>query len=241
MQLAGERASVSESAVLISGVYDVVKRMFDLFAALTLLFVLAPLLALCAVLVALDSPGPILFRQKRVGRGGKEFTFLKFRSMRADASAETHKAYAVEFVRGTAARQASKSDQVFKLVNDSRVTRVGRWLRRTSLDELPQLWNVVRGEMSLVGPRPPLPYEAEHYKPRHLRRLAVKPGITGLWQVQGRSRTTFEQMVDLDIQYVERRSLWFDIKILISTIPVVLWGRGAHVLLVGLCCMAALS
>jgi lipopolysaccharide/colanic/teichoic acid biosynthesis glycosyltransferase len=132
------------------------------------------------------------------------------------------------FIRGQAPTFDTADGRVYKLVTDKRVTRVGRWLRRTSLDELPQLWNVLRGEMSLVGPRPPTPYEVSQYGPEHFRRLAVKPGITGLWQVSGRSTTTFEEMVALDLEYIRRRSLWLDLKILLKTIPAVFSARGAH-------------
>ncbi len=203
------------------------KRLFDLVVATALLVALAPLLALCALAVALDSPGPVLFRQQRLGQGGKPFTVLKFRTMFADADQDMHRQYATAFIQGRAAAQPSGAAQVYKLVRDPRVTRVGRWLRSTSLDELPQLWNVVRGEMSLVGPRPPIPYEIEQYEPGDLRRLAVRPGITGLWQVSGRSRMTFRQMVALDLEYIRTQSLWLDIRILLRTIPAVLSRKGA--------------
>jgi lipopolysaccharide/colanic/teichoic acid biosynthesis glycosyltransferase len=207
--------------------YDHVKRGIDLGAALLLLLCLAPLLAACALLVRLDSPGPILFRQVRVGLHGRRFTMLKFRSMRHGADPAPHREFVAAFIRGRAPDGPGGGPPLFKLAADSRVTRVGRWLRRSSLDELPQLWNVVRGEMSLVGPRPPIPYEVHHYKASQPRRLDVRPGMTGLWQVSGRSRTTFDEMVALDLSYIESRSLSLDLIILMKTIPVVLFCKDA--------------
>lgn len=206
--------------------YRLIKRLFDFVAAALLLICLLPVLAACAFLVWRSSPGPILFRQQRVGVCGREFTFLKFRSMRADADPTLHREYVAAFIKGQAEQHVSASGAMYKLVGDSRITPIGHWLRRTSLDELPQLWNVIRGDMSLVGPRPPIPYELAYYPPDQLRRLAVKPGITGLWQVSGRSRTTFEEMVSLDLEYIQRASFRFDLWILLRTIPVVL-GRDA--------------
>jgi len=185
-------------------------------------------LLVCAIAIRLDSRGPVFFRQRRVGERGRPFTMVKFRTMRVDADQTAHRDYAASFIRGRASRQGADGEQVFKLVRDNRVTRVGRWLRRTSLDELPQLWNVLKGEMSLVGPRPPIPYEVEHYQPSHRQRLAVTPGMTGLWQVRGRSNTTFEEMVALDLEYIRRRSLLLDLRILLATIPAVLSTRGVH-------------
>jgi lipopolysaccharide/colanic/teichoic acid biosynthesis glycosyltransferase len=144
--------------------------------------------------------------------------------MHVDSDAGEHQAFVAGFIRGTVQGESTDNGQVYKLVHDSRVTHVGRWLRKTSLDELPQLFNVLRGEMSLVGPRPPLPYEIEHYTPADLRRLGAKPGITGLWQVSGRSKTTFAEMVALDLDYIRTRSLRTDLAILLKTIPVVLEG-----------------
>jgi lipopolysaccharide/colanic/teichoic acid biosynthesis glycosyltransferase len=161
----------------------------------------------------------VLFRQQRVGAGGKLFWLLKFRSMTANADPEVHRSYVANFIKGEERPEQAGDSALYKLVSDSRVTRVGSFLRRTSLDELPQLINVFRGDMSLVGPRPPIPYELEHYQPHHFARLAVKPGITGLWQVSGRNATTFERMVELDVEYIQRRSLALDIEILFRTIP----------------------
>jgi exopolysaccharide biosynthesis polyprenyl glycosylphosphotransferase len=218
------RSAEPDAARLLS--YRQVKRLLDVTVAALLLTCLSPLLALCALAIRLESAGPILFRQPRVGEGGRRFTMLKFRSMYTGAKAAPHREYAAAFIRGQA--RPDQGAGVYKLVDDPRVTRVGRWLRRTSLDELPQLWNVLRGEMSLVGPRPPIPYELEHYRPEHFRRLQVRPGITGLWQVSGRSRTTFEEMVALDLEYIKRRSLVLDLDILLRTIPTVLLRANAH-------------
>jgi len=208
--------------------YGVAKRLLDVVLALGLLFCLLPVMVLCALLVRLDSPGPILFRQQRVGERGRLFTFLKFRSMRDGADVAVHRSYVTTFIRGEAERLGEGDEALFKLTRDPRVTRVGYWLRRFSLDELPQLLNVLRGEMSLVGPRPPIAYELDHYGPDHMRRLLVKPGLTGLWQVRGRSRTTFEEMVALDLAYIRTRSLLLDLRILVETIPEVLFGKDAR-------------
>jgi lipopolysaccharide/colanic/teichoic acid biosynthesis glycosyltransferase len=184
-----------------------------------------------AALVKLTSPGPVFFRQVRVGENAKPFTMLKFRSMRTNASAAIHQEYVTSFING-GAQSASvgtlNGAPVFKLTNDARITSVGGFLRKSSLDELPQLWNVFCGSMSLVGPRPPLQYEVDQYKPWHCRRvLEAKPGITGLWQVEGRSRTTFDEMVRLDLRYARNCSLWKDLKILLATPGAVIAGKGA--------------
>jgi len=182
------------------------------------LIVLSPLMLILAILVRLTSPGPIFYRQTRCGLNGRRFTLYKFRSMVANAEELRPDLEALNELEGPA----------FKMKNDPRCTRLGRWLRKFSLDELPQLWNVVRGEMSLVGPRPPLRYEVDEYQPWHCRRvLEAKPGITGLWQVSGRSRTTFDEMVRLDLRYAHSRSLWTDVKILLATPAAVIVGKGA--------------
>ena len=224
--LADLRPDLQELASQQDRPYRLAKRLLDVMLASLLLLALSPLLALCALVVRFSSPGPILFRQVRVGVGGRPFTFLKFRSMYVDADPALHRAYVTEFIQGRAEQQAGRRGAMFKLADDPRVTRVGRWLRRTSLDELPQLWNVLRGQMSLVGPRPPIPYELAQYQPAQLRRLAVKPGITGLWQVSGRSCTTFEEMVELDLDYIAHPSLARDLLILLKTIPAVLRHEG---------------
>src|SRR5215213_3189880 len=199
--------------------YPAAKRTFDVVFSLTLLVVLVPLLLLIAAAVAVTSPGPVLFRQTRVGHAGKRFTCLKFRSMVAEA----------ETLKADLEALNEADGPVFKVKNDPRVTAIGRWLRKTSLDELPQLVNILRGEMSLVGPRPPLPEEVAQYTPYHRRRLDVQQGLTGLWQVTGRSNVTdFEQWVALDLEYIKRRSFWFDLVLVVQTVPAVLFSKGAY-------------
>ncbi len=208
------------------------KRMLDIAGSLGALALAAPALVAIGVVVKLTSDGPILFRQRRVGQYGGDFTFLKFRSMYADNDPRVHEEYVKKMIAGElpADSQTDASGKaVFKLTNDSRITPIGKFLRKTSLDELPQFLNVLKGEMSLVGPRPPIPYEVEAYDIWHRRRLlAVKPGITGLWQVTGRSKTTFDEMVRLDLQYAKTWSLWMDIKILLQTPRAVIIGEGAR-------------
>ena len=184
-----------------------------------------------AIAIKLTSPGPILFRQSRLGRYGRKFTFLKFRSMHSKNDPSIHQQYVKQFIAGNASvnQNADQSRNPYKLVADPRITTVGQFLRKTSLDELPQFFNVLKGEMSLVGPRPPVPYEYECYNLWHKERLlAVKPGITGLWQVDGRSRVTFDEMVRLDIRYARSWSLWLDLKLLLRTPYAVLSTDGAH-------------
>ena len=195
-----------------------VKRGLDLVLSAVALLALSPLLLATAIAIRLDSPGPVLFRQRRIGVNGREFRMLKFRSMFLDAEARLESVRALNEVSGP----------VFKIKHDPRVTRVGRFIRRASIDELPQFWNVLRGEMSIVGPRPPLPAEADLYQRRHVRRLSVKPGITCTWQVSGRSSIGFDRWMELDLAYIDSWSLWQDVKILARTIPAVLTGRGAH-------------
>jgi len=188
------------------------KRCMDLCLAIVLLLVLSPLLALVALIIPLDSAGPALYRQTRIGKGRRLFSMWKFRTMVRDAPEDPHRDFVLALMRGSEpTRPASK------LVDDPRITRVGRWLRRTSFDELPQLFNVVRGEMSLIGPRPPLLYEYEAYQPWQLERFGIPQGMTGLWQVSGRNRVTHHRMLELDIEYVRRWSLWLDVKILLRT------------------------
>ena len=195
------------------------------------LMLAAPMFLLIAIAVKTTSKGPIFFRQRRLGQHGEPFTFLKFRSMKVGNDASIHKEYIKKLISGNAERhQCNGTDGgVFKLVGDTRITRVGAFLRKTSLDELPQFINVLKGEMSLVGPRPPIPYEVENYDFWHRRRLLeAKPGITGLWQVSGRSRVTFDEMVRLDLRYARSCSVWTDIKILLRTPLAVVLGEGAH-------------
>jgi exopolysaccharide biosynthesis polyprenyl glycosylphosphotransferase len=201
------------------------KRALDIVGSTGLLAVLSPVFLLTALAVKLTSKGPVFFRQDRIGEGGHPFKMLKFRTMKVDADESIHKQYVTQFIHDGVAAEGG----VFKIVNDPRVTSVGHFLRRASLDELPQFWNVLKGDMSLVGPRPPLAYEVENYKRWHRRRLLeAKPGITGLWQVTGRSRTTFEDMVRLDLRYAKSHSVWTDIKILLATPRAVITGKGAH-------------
>jgi len=206
------------------------KRGMDVSGSLLLLAVLSPVFFAIAVAIKLTSRGPILFRQQRIGEHGTPFTFLKFRSMCADNDFSQHKEYVRKLIAGQAVKQPTNGTGggVFKLTNDTRITPVGSFLRRTSLDELPQFFNVLRGDMSLVGPRPPLPYEVEAYATWHRRRLLeAKPGITGLWQVQGRSRIGFDDMVRLDLRYARNCSPWLDLKILVQTPGAVIAGNGA--------------
>jgi len=205
---------------------DAPLRVLDLALSAVLLVVLSPLLALLAAAVRIDSPGPVLFRQRRVGRDLEPFTVNKFRTMHNGVGHDTHRAFVLGLIAGERPERPDGGPR-FKLVGDERVTRLGGLLRRSSLDELPQLWNVLRGDMSLVGPRPPIPYEVEHYPAHWFARFAVKPGLTGLWQVSGRSDLTLEQMIALDVEYSERRSLWLNLSILARTVPAVLSGRGA--------------
>jgi exopolysaccharide biosynthesis polyprenyl glycosylphosphotransferase len=208
-----------------------VKRTMDVVGSAMALLMLAPLLLLIAAAIKASSKGPVFFKQKRVGQHGECFTFLKFRSMYVNNDASQHQKYVRQLIAGQAAKSPSSDPNggVFKLTNDPRITRVGRFLRRTSLDELPQFLNVLRGEMSLVGPRPAIPYEVEAYDIWHRRRvLEAKPGITGLWQVQGRSRVGFDEMVRLDLRYVRSWSPWLDLKILLQTPKAVMDGTGAY-------------
>ncbi|HSK48284.1 MAG TPA: sugar transferase [Coriobacteriia bacterium] len=222
----GGAARQSRSGSVASAVLASAKRGFDLFGSLLGVALISPLLATIALLIRIDSPGPVLFRQTRVGRGGTQFEMFKFRTMRSDCDSEQHREYVTRMIR-EGGDELRNGQGTYKLENDPRITRVGRVLRRLSFDELPQLFNVARGEMSLVGPRPPLPYEVELYTDRHMRRLEAMPGMTGLWQVSGRNQTTFEQMVDLDLSYIEHWSPLLDLKIIGRTVIVLLTERGA--------------
>ena len=218
-----------------NNLYFACKRGMDVILACLLLILLSPLLLLIAILIKLDSPGPVIFSQERVGSQRqwlgrtslwviRNFRMLKFRSMYQNADPAVHEAYIRDFVEGRAEESGGK----FKLTNDPRVTRVGGILRKFSLDELLQLVNVLKGDMSLVGPRPVPPYEVAGYRSGHHKRLAALPGITGVWQVKGRCRVTFEEMVRMDIEYVRDASLWLDLKILFLTIPAIISRRGAE-------------
>jgi lipopolysaccharide/colanic/teichoic acid biosynthesis glycosyltransferase len=201
------------------------RRGLDIALAATALLLLSPVVAGVAFAIAISSPGPVVFRQRRLGRDLNPFTVLKFRTMHANADSAPHR----EYVRTLIDSEDDQTSQggLYKLAVDDRITPLGRFLRKTSLDELPQLWNVIRGDMSLVGPRPVIPYEAELYPASYLRRFTVKPGLTGLWQVSGRNERTYEEMVRLDVEYAERNSIGLDLLILAKTVWVVLKRKGA--------------
>jgi lipopolysaccharide/colanic/teichoic acid biosynthesis glycosyltransferase len=208
-----------------------VKHVMDFVGSGLLLLLCTPLFLVIALAIKTSSKGPVLFRQQRVGQYGRCFTFLKFRSMHADNDHRVHKEYAIKLIAGDVEHKPSNGNDksVYKLANDPRITRLGKFLRRTSLDELPQLVNVLKGDMSLVGPRPAIPYELAAYQTWHRRRvLEVKPGITGLWQVTGRSSVKFDEMVRLDLRYATSWSPWLDIKILMRTPRAVIGGAGAR-------------
>lgn len=200
-------------------------RLLDILGAATALILLAPLLLIVAAVIRLDSPGRAIFRQRRLGKDLEPFEVAKFRTMRegADADADAHRSHIEQMM----ADEDRRGTRPMSKLQDVRVTRVGSFLRRTSIDELPQLWNVLRGEMSLVGPRPPIQYEVDRYPPEAFRRFEVRPGVTGLWQVRGRSLLTFTEMIGLDTEYVETRSLALNLKILLLTLPTVIHGKGA--------------
>lgn len=210
----------------------VIKRWMDIVGSIVALILFLPVFAIIAVAIKLTSKGPILFRQRRVGQHGKPFVMLKFRSMYVNNDASLHQQWFHNFYSGKAKRHHTKDDNgngSYKLPHDPRVMPIGRLLRRTSLDEAPQFFNVLKGEMSLVGPRPPIPYEVDAYEAWHRERvLQAKPGITGLWQVQGRSRVPFNEMVRLDLRYAHTWSIWLDIKILLKTPAAVFFGEGAY-------------
>jgi exopolysaccharide biosynthesis polyprenyl glycosylphosphotransferase len=195
-----------------------IKRGIDIFVSFVGLIILFPVFLIVALIIKLTSPGPVFFKQERVGKNRLRFACYKFRSMYKDAEKRQKELEHLNEVSGP----------VFKMKNDPRITPFGRFVRKSSLDELPQLINVLKGEMSLVGPRPPTPQEVENYTQRELRRLEVTPGITCIWQVSGRSEIPFDKWVDMDIEYIDNQSLWLDFKILLKTIPAVLSGRGAY-------------
>ncbi len=212
-----------QRAVPTSPFSEAVIRGLDIVGASLMLVLLAPLLAITALIVKLDSPGPAIYRQRRLGRNLEPFSVAKFRTMYEGVGPEAHRAHVEQMIADD--KQGAKPME--KLEEDARVTRFGAFLRRTSIDELPQIWNVLRGEMSLVGPRPPIQYEVERYPANAFRRFAIRPGVTGLWQVRGRSLLTFPQMIELDNEYVEQRSVSLYLKILLLTIPTVIHGKGA--------------
>ncbi len=211
--------------------YEVSKRLFDLVCALILLVLLSPILLAIAIAIKLDSPGPVIFVSPRAGRYGKSFAFYKFRSMYAGVDhLAAHREFVKDYLNGNNSNGThdGNGNHIFKpTVIRQGVTPVGRWLRRTSLDELPQLFNILKGDMSFVGPRPPMPYELAYYQDWHMRRLDVLPGLTSLAQINGRSSLPFDKGVSYDIEYIEQRSFWLDLQILWQTIPVVLLMRDA--------------
>ena len=201
------------------------KRCMDIVGAIVLLLLAAPIMAVTAIAVKTTSPGPVIFTQMRLGRKGVPFAFYKFRSMTTGADETVHRKYVTSLIKGIHddVNQGDADKPIYKLQGDSRITRVGLFIRKTSIDELPQLYNVLKGDLSLVGPRPPLGYEAELYQSWHLRRiLEGRPGITGLWQVEGRNRVSFDEMVRMDLRYTRTWTLWMDVKILIKTVRAVL-------------------
>jgi lipopolysaccharide/colanic/teichoic acid biosynthesis glycosyltransferase len=223
-------ANSSKNNTRVTGLftYQWCKGIFDRILALFAIVISSPFLTLIAIGIRLDSPGGAIFRREQVGEKGRLFTAYKFRTMNIDNDDHEYKAYLVKYIREDAPYKKDKNGQaVYKVVDDSRVTRFGALLRRTNLDELPQLFNVLKGEMSLIGPRPDIPYAVEMYQNRHQKRLSVKPGITGLWQVSGRKGLSFEDMVYLDIEYINKQSLLLDAKILLRTIGTALGRDGS--------------
>ncbi len=216
----------TQKAITFDPVYLRTKQVLDTFFTLLILLPLCIVLVVFAVLIRLDSKGPIFFRQKRVGQNGAEFEMLKFRSMYVHSDDSTHRDAVKLYMNEGALNGKADAKNPYKLVDDPRVTRLGCFIRKTSIDELPQFINVLRGEMTLVGPRPPLPYEVEAYRTRDRLRLSGKPGLTGTWQVYGRSRVTFNEMVEMDIAYFQQPSMWQDLKLIALTLPVMLLGRG---------------
>ncbi len=202
------------------------KRVLDIAFSLLILIPLSIVIAVFAILIRIDSKGPIFFRQKRVGKNGVQFDMFKLRSMYVDSDDSFHRESIKQYMNGAALNDKVNADNLYKLVDDPRVTRIGRFIRKFSIDELPQFINVFRGEMTLVGPRPPLPYEVEEYDSHHWIRLSGKPGLTGTWQVYGRSRVPFQKMVEMDIEYLGEQSLLLDLKLIALTLPVMLKGRG---------------
>jgi len=203
-----------------------IRRVCDCLVAASALAVLSPLLLLAALAIRIDSPGPVLFRQRRLGLNGRPFTVYKLRTMVENTNRAAHREYVVRLIKGDDEARATADGALFKASMEDYITRPGRWLRSFSIDEFPQLWNVLTGDMSLVGPRPVIPYEAALFPDQWRQRFAVKPGMTGLWQVSGRNQLTYAEMIDLDLEYVRRRSLRLDASILLRTIPAVALRRG---------------
>ncbi len=236
-----QQTIIEEKVAKLDQLYYFFKRVLDLSLVIPSILLLSPLYVSLWLMIRLDSPGAAIFVQERVGakriiKNGRwvwqttSFPIFKFRTMRIDATSKLHREYIAAYIAGDEALMAEirgTQNNTYKMTKDPRVTRVGRLLRKLSLDELPQMLNVIRGEMSLVGPRPPIPYEVELYKSHHMARLAAIPGITGRWQVSGRAATSFEDMVELDVEYIQKQSLWLDIKIILLTIPATIIQKGA--------------
>jgi lipopolysaccharide/colanic/teichoic acid biosynthesis glycosyltransferase len=223
--MVAQQVLVREEDVAFQRAYLRTKRVLDIALTLLALIPAGLVMLVAAAAIWVDSPGPIFFRQKRIGMNGCEFTLYKFRSMYHNVPSSIHQEAVARFISGQVLNNAN-SGMPYKLGNDTRITRVGKFIRKTSIDELPQLWNVLKGDMSLVGPRPPLAYEVDLYSPHDLMRLAGKPGLTGTWQVYGRGRVSFQEMVELDISYLETQSLLYDLKLMMLTLPVMISGRG---------------
>ena len=206
--------------------YTRAKRILDLIFTLLILVPLCIIVVIVAICIRLDSTGPVFFRQKRVGHNGRVFEMLKFRSMYVNSDDALHREAIARYMNDQKVQESDSTALSYKQANDPRITRVGRFIRKTSIDELPQFFNVLRGDMTLVGPRPPLPYEVERYSADDMLRLSGKPGLTGTWQIYGRSRVTFSNMVEMDIEYLRHQSLREDLKLIALTVPVMIQGRG---------------
>lgn len=215
-----------QKTIIINSNYLRAKRILDVVFTLLILIPLGIVIAIVALMIRLDSKGPVFFRQKRVGLNGVDFVMFKFRSMYVNSDDSSHREAIEQYMNGNALNDDMDSGVQYKLSDDPRITRVGRFIRKTSIDELPQFLNVLRGEMTLVGPRPPLPYEVEFYTSHDRLRLCGKPGLTGTWQVYGRSRVPFHNMVEMDIEYLQQQSIWQDLKLIALTVPVMISGRG---------------
>ena len=220
------QTAVHQETISMNQSYQRTKRVLDIIFTLLILIPLCIVIVIVAVFIRLDSAGPIFFRQKRVGQNGVEFNILKFRSMYVNSDDSRHREAITKYMNGQTLGESTAGDLTYKVVDDPRVTRVGRFLRKTSIDELPQFFNVLRGEMTLVGPRPPLSYEVDLYSLRDMLRLSGKPGLTGPWQVYGRSRVSFQAMVEMDIAYLQRQALWEDLKLIAFTVHVMIQRSG---------------
>jgi lipopolysaccharide/colanic/teichoic acid biosynthesis glycosyltransferase len=220
------QVAAEQQTIALKQNYLRIKRILDIVFSVLILVPLCVMVAIVALLIRLDSPGPIFFRQRRVGKNGVELDMLKFRSMYVNSDDSIHRDAIEKYMNGEKISDGTTTPLLYKRADDPRITKVGRFLRKTSIDELPQFFNVLRGEMTLVGPRPPLPYEVERYSSRDFVRLSGKPGLTGIWQVYGRSAVTFQSMVEMDIEYLQKQSIKEDLKLIALTIPVMIQGRG---------------